>query len=256
MIKKSSGEVTIPIEQTALSAYVASLGAYQPFMGGYLAVPNRTCRGAIVLIQEIFGVTPAMRAIADDYANEGYLVLVPDIYWRIERNINLGNGEDLAQREEAVRYSTQYDETLGTVDLVTAVDWLQKESGLAFRPGVMGFCLGGRLAVRVAAKAKASCMVSMYGVGLAKLQEEIHAISCASQFHFGGNDNHNPMEVIENVRTLVAARNRSDDEFYVYPGAEHAFYNRFRLDRFNPQAHHLAFERVLSFMERHFGAQA
>jgi len=256
MPDQTSGDVAIPVEHSAMGAYVASFGAYFPSMGGYLAVPTTPCRGTIVLIQEIFGVTPAMRAIADDYAKEGYLVLVPDIYWRIERNLNLGNGEDPAQRDAAVRYSTRYDEALGTDDLVAAVDWLHKKSGLSSRPAVMGFCLGGRMAVRVAAKANLSCMVSMYGVGLSKLPDEIRAIACASQFHFGDNDNHNPPAVIEEVRKIVSARNRSDDEFFVYPGAEHAFYNRFRLDRFNPQAHRLATDRVLSFLERSIGEPA
>jgi carboxymethylenebutenolidase len=253
---QTSGDVRIPIEHTPMEVYVGSLGAYEPVMGGYLAVPPREVRGAILLIQEIFGVTPAMRAIADEYAAEGYVVLVPDIYWRLQRNLDLGNGEDPAQRDEAVRYSTRYDEALGTEDLLAAALWLQRQSGVPSAPAVMGFCLGGRLAVRVAAKAQLACMVSMYGVGLAKLPNEIRAIGCAVQFHFGDNDNHNPLPVIEDIRHLVKARKRDDDQFFVYPGAEHAFYNRFRADRFQPEAHTLARQRVLAFLEEHCGGKA
>ena len=94
-------------------------------------------------------------------------------------------------------------------------------------------------------------MVSMYGVGLNKMGQEIATTPCPMQFHFGENDNHNPPNLIDEVRKLVAERQRGDDEFFTYPEAEHAFYNRFRLDRFNQAAHTLAKARVISFLERH-----
>lgn len=246
-----TGDISIPVDQSAAAGYHAALGGYFPAMGGYLAVPPSGCRGSILLIQEIFGVTPAMRAIADDYAHAGFAVLVPDIYWRIERNLNLGNGEDAAQRYIAASYANRYDEDLGTQDLLAAVEWLSATFGKGPSPAVMGFCLGGRMAIRVASKASVSCMVSMYGVGLNKLNKEIASVACPVQFHFGENDNHNPLTLIGEVRALVAQRQRPDDEFFMYPGAEHAFYNRFRLDRFNQSSHDLAKSRVLSFLERH-----
>ena len=253
MSKLESGDVLIPVDQTAMGGHAASLGAPSPGMGAYLAVPSGVSGGSLLLIQEIFGVTPAMRAIANDFAAEGFLVLVPDIYWRIERNIDLGNGEDQAHREEAVRYSNLYDEALGTDDLVSAVKWLQDLPAAPSEPAVIGFCLGGRMAVRVAAMSDLSCMVSMYGVGLPKLAQEIRAIPCATQFHYGDNDNHNPPAVIDEVRRIVDSRQHTGDEFFVYPGAEHAFYNRYRLDRFNPEAHRIARGRVLSFLKSHIG---
>ncbi|WP_011296061.1 dienelactone hydrolase family protein [Cupriavidus necator] len=220
-------------------------------MGGYLAVPATAPSGAIVVIQEIFGVTPAMRAIADDFASQGYIALVPDIYWRLQPNLDLGNGEDAEMRQLAVDYSIRYDEELGTQDLVAAADWLKSFLELTYQPAVLGFCLGGRMAVRVAAAARFSCMVSMYGVGLEKMGDLIHAASCPVQFHFGENDNHNPLTTIDAVRDATRTRGRTSDEFFTYPGAEHAFYNRFRLDRFNEAAHQLARERIARFLAQH-----
>jgi carboxymethylenebutenolidase len=220
-------------------------------MGGYLAVPPGPLHGGVLVVQEIFGVTPAMRAIADDFAAEGYAVLVPDIYWRIEPGLSLGNGEDSEQRQIAVDYASRYDEALGTTDIVAAVEWLTGHLALPSRPAVLGLCLGGRMAVRVAAAANLPCMVSMYGVGLDKLDSEIRSITCPVQFHFGENDNHNPPAAIAAVRGSVSRRKRSEDEFFTYPGAEHAFYNRFRRDRFNQAAHDLARERIVAFLRRH-----
>jgi carboxymethylenebutenolidase len=250
-VNQKPGAVSIPVDRSAMAGYHAALGGYSPAMDAHLAIPAGDCRGSILLIQEIFGVTPAMQAIADDYAASGFAVLVPDIYWRIERNLNLGNGEDAAQRDVAVGYANRYDEELGTQDLLAAADWMGAKFAQGARPAVMGFCLGGRMALRVAAKANISCMVSMYGVGLNKWGKAIATIACPMQFHFGESDNHNPPNVIDEVRNLVTQRHRKDDEFFTYPGAEHAFYNRFRLDRFNEAQHDLARSRVLSFLERH-----
>lgn len=217
-------------------------------MGGYYVTPQERPRGAIVLIQEIFGVTPAMRSIADDYAEAGYAVLVPDIYWRLERDLSLGNGEDPVQRDAAVDYSQRYDEETGIGDLVAAAKWL--ENKLAITPAVLGFCLGGRMAVRLAAATQLSAMVSMYGVGLDKHRSEILDIACPVQLHFGDNDNHNPRDVIDSIENHVSDRGVADDEFFIYPGAEHAFYNRYRSDRFNDGAHRQARERVLQFLAK------
>jgi carboxymethylenebutenolidase len=221
-------------------------------MDAYFTRPAQA-NGSIVLIQEIFGVTPAMRSIADDLAGAGYAVVVPDIYWRLARNLSLGNGEDANERQAAVDYSLRYDEVTGALDLAACANWLQAEQAADQRPIVFGFCLGGRMAVRMAAATPLSGMISMYGVGLNKLGDLIQEIQCPLQFHFGTNDNHNPVEVIEAVSDAVIKRGHEGDEFYTYEGAEHAFYNRFRADRFSPVAHELAKARALRFAARCFG---
>jgi carboxymethylenebutenolidase len=217
-------------------------------MGAYLALPSSKPRSGIVVLQEIFGVTPAMRAIADDFATEGYAALVPDIYWRLQPGLDLGNGEDPAQRDIAVDFSNRLDEATSAKDIAASLDWLAGHLGLQQRPGIIGFCLGGRLAVRTAFHSNVGCMVSMYGVKLEALAADIKQIRCPLQFHFGEHDNHNPMSTIRAIARTVEERCRSDDQFFTYPGAEHAFYNRYRLDRFNEAAHKLARSRVLAFL--------
>ncbi|MFB9127540.1 dienelactone hydrolase family protein [Paraburkholderia dipogonis] len=224
-------------------------------MGAYFSRPGRVPIGGVVLIQEIFGVTPAMRAIADDLSMQGYAVAVPDIYWRLQRGLDLGNGESPVQRQLAVEYAGRFDECVGTSDIVAAVDWLNTTLASNHRPSVFGFCLGGRMAVRVAATTELTGMVSMYGVGLEKMEPEITGIKCPVQFHFGEDDNHNPMSTISSVAAIVDRRRRPGDEFFTYPSAQHAFYNRFRSDRFNPEAHKLAQERVLHFLAKRFSAR-
>ncbi|WFU23218.1 dienelactone hydrolase family protein [Bradyrhizobium sp. CB1717] len=236
-----------------VTSTIAKIKIDNSYMGGYLALPRGAPRGGVVVLQEIFGVTPAMRAIADDFATEGYAALVPDIYWRMQRDLDLGNGEDPAQRQAAVDFSERFDERVGTTDICASLDWLANYLKQSSRPGLVGFCLGGRLAVRAASLTEVACMVSMYGVRLDSLGEEIRKARSPMQFHFGENDNHNPMVTINRIREIVTERAAPNDEFYTYPDAEHAFYNRFRTDRFNEKAHRLARSRVVSFLRQYIG---
>ncbi|KOF14347.1 hypothetical protein AC244_27275 [Ensifer adhaerens] len=89
----------------------------------------------------------------------------------------------------------------------------------------------------------------MYGVKVEKLKNEIEKITCPAQLHYGDNDNHDPIDAIGAVRGWLVGRARHGDEFYTYPEAEHAFYNRFRTDRFNEPAHQLAGAGVLRFLD-------
>src|SRR5438067_313597 len=119
-MQRKSTDVLIRMGRPATHGHSA-LTSDATTMGAYLASPQRTVRGGLIVIQEIFGVTPAMRAIADEFAAEGYAVLVPDIYWRLRRNLDLGNGEDPRERQLAVDYASRYDEVLGTDDIIVAM---------------------------------------------------------------------------------------------------------------------------------------
>src|SRR5688572_33331759 len=94
-------------------------------MDGYLVFPQRKVRGALVVVQEIFGVNAALREIADDLAAEGFICLVPDIFWRLERRVELGNGEEGPLRAKALELMRRYDIETGVADLAAAADWLR-----------------------------------------------------------------------------------------------------------------------------------
>jgi carboxymethylenebutenolidase len=218
-------------------------------MGAYLSRPAHP-RAALVVIQEIFGVNAAMRAIADDFAAEGFAALVPDIFWRLERRVELGNGEDEPKRKIAIDLMNRFDVARGVSDLSAAADWLRAQNLGGGRVGVVGFCLGGRLAALVASRGRIDAAAAFYGVGLERNLDDVAAIAAPVQFHFGAEDNQIPPATIEKVRDALAGGRAPRREVFVYPGAQHAFYNSHRKDRFHPAARDLARERTLDHFRR------
>ena len=118
--------------------------------GAYLALPTSGRGPGLVIAQEIFGVNKTMRDIADDYAEEGYVVLVPDLFWRQEPGIELGHSAEDMQR--AFGYYGGFDEAKGVEDLQSTLDALRAMPQFKGKAGVLGFCLGGKLAYLAAAR--------------------------------------------------------------------------------------------------------
>lgn len=186
---------------------------------GYLAVPASGSGPGIVLLQEIFGVNASMRAVADYYAEEGYVVLAPDLFWRFEPGIELGYGE--ADFARAFGYYQRFDANLAIKDTADALKVLRARPECKGKVGALGFCLGGKLAYLTAARTDIDCAVSYYGVGIDADIGEAKAIKCPMVFHFAELDKFANAEAREIIKVGFAGRN--DVEFYLYPGCDHAF---------------------------------
>src|SRR3954451_1687472 len=113
-------------------------------MTGYLALPASGSGPGVVLLQEIFGVNAHMRDVADLYADEGYVVLAPDLFHAMEQRVELGyDGADL---EKAFGFYQRYDPEKAVPDIVAAISALRARSECTGKIGAIGFCLGGNLA--------------------------------------------------------------------------------------------------------------
>ena len=133
-------------------------------MTGYLAVPASGSGPGMVLLQEIFGVNAHMRDVADLYAEEGYVVLAPDMFHAMEQRVELGyDGADL---EKALGFYQRFDMDQAVRDIVTSVSTLRGRPECTGKVGAIGFCLGGKLAWLAAARAGVDAAVSYYGVGI------------------------------------------------------------------------------------------
>jgi len=218
---------------------------------GYLAMPNSGKGPGLMILQEIFGVNEAMRATADYFAEEGYVVLVPDMFWRLEPRVELDYNE--TDRGKAFGYYEKFDFAKAVEDMTAAVDHLksmaevkgQGKSG-ATQVGALGYCLGGALAYQAAAHAGVDCAAAYYGVAIEKQLDVADKITCPVMFHFGGADDHVPMEAVEQVKAKFDGR----DEILVnvYEGAPHAFANRFRSDTYNKSAAGMAHSRTIAML--------
>jgi carboxymethylenebutenolidase len=208
----------------------------------WLAAPAGKPRGAVVVIQEIFGVNAHIRAVADSYAAEGYVAIAPAVFDRIRRGIELGYNADTMKEGFGYVQQLQRDKTL--LDLAASIA-VVKHAG---RVGVVGFCWGGRMAYVTACELPVACGVAYYGGGIA--QELGKTPKCPMLYHFGGKDSHIPASDVEKLR---AADTRGT--FYIYPDADHGFNCDMRAS-FNAPAAQLARQRTLAFLAQQLRGEA
>ncbi len=207
---------------------------------GYVAMPDGRPRAGLVVIQEIFGVNGHIREVADGYASEGYAVVAPQIFDRVEPDVELGYTEaDMGRGIDLAFQKLQMQNTLA--DLQAAVH-LASQHGKA---GVVGYCFGGLLTWLAACEldgvAAASCY---YGGGIAGEAERTP--NCPVIMHFGELDAHIPMADVEKVRDA-----QPDVPVHVY-NADHGF-NCDHRGSYDAASAKLARERTLAFFADNLG---
>jgi carboxymethylenebutenolidase len=218
-----------------------------PFRG-YLTVPEKGSGPGLVLLQEIFGVNATMRAAADLFAEEGYVCLVPDLFWRLQPGIELGYGPDDFQK--ALGYYQRFDVDQGIADIGLAILALKGRSECSGKVGTLGFCLGGLLAYLTAARLPVEAAVGFYGVGIENYLGEAGKVRCPLVLHFGGKDEHVPPAAVEKIK--AAFTGRDNVEIYVYPDAGHGFYMQGRPSYHKPSAW-LAHSPTIGVLRRTMG---
>jgi carboxymethylenebutenolidase len=216
--------------------------------GAYLAVPKSGSGPGLVIAQEIFGVNKTMRDIADDYAEEGYVVLVPDLFWRQEPGIELGHSD--ADMQRAFGYYGGFDEAKGVEDIQSTLDTLRAMPQFKGKAGVLGFCLGGKLAYLAATRTDADVAVAYYGVGIEKALGEIDKAKVRLVMHVAELDKFCPPEA--QAQIVAAAKGRANVELYTYPGQDHAFARKGG-DHYDKASALMAQQRSLTALKREIG---
>lgn len=186
---------------------------------GYLALPEGGSGPGIVVAQEIFGVNRVMRQVADRFAEEGYVVLVPDLFWRIEPDIDLGYSEEEWQR--AFELFQTFDVDQGVEDMGAALDALAALPECTDGPAVLGYCLGGKLSYLTACRHSPKAAVAYYGVGIEESLDESAGIECPTVLHVAGQDKFVPPEAVAAIEGQFA--DHPQVNVFVYPGVDHAF---------------------------------
>ncbi|HEV8312853.1 MAG TPA: dienelactone hydrolase family protein [Burkholderiaceae bacterium] len=219
--------------------------AAEPF-DAYLALPPAGSGPGLVLFQEIFGVNAHIRAVAEQYALAGFVVLAPDVFWRQQRRVELGyEGEDM---QRALAFTKGMDREALLRDIGSSVTALRARPEVgSHKVGAIGYCMGGRLAYLAAATTDIDAAVPYYGGGIHDNLERAASIRCPVQFHYAGIDNNIPPEAVEKVRAAMAGKAA---EFHVYPGAHHGFNCWARASYHAPSAA-LAHGRALQFLAQH-----
>jgi carboxymethylenebutenolidase len=201
----------------------------------------------VLLIQEIFGVSDYIRAVAEDLAGLGYVVAAPDLFWRIKP------GHDAAHDErglaESLELGSRFDAERGVADAAAAFAHLAGLPEVRDGLGVIGFCLGGTIAYFLAARIRADAVVSFYGSAVPGSLEVLAEISAPVQFHFGGRDPYIARDQVARVEESV--RGIANAEIHVEDEAGHAFHNRKAPMFYQPEPAARAWHRTEEFLARH-----
>ncbi len=176
--------------------------------------------GAVMMIQEIFGVNAAMRSACDWVADMGFIAVAPDLFWRIEPGVDLAEGSD-ADWNRAVALMNAFDQAKGVEDLGATLVAARAIAGSNGRAGTMGFCLGGRLATLMALHSDADCNVSYYGVGLEFVLRGEVRIANPLLLHIAAKDRFVPPR--SQAKILAALQDHPQASAHTYPGVDHAF---------------------------------
>jgi carboxymethylenebutenolidase len=186
----------------------------------YVVQPKEKPVGAVVLIQEIFGVNQSMKDTAAEVAGLGFIAVVPDLFWRIERNVDLTDKSE-AEWQKAFALMQKFDQAKGVDDLKATLAAARKLPGCNGRAGTMGYCLGGRLAFMMAEQSDADVNISYYGVGLDGLLADLGRVTKPLIVHIADKDEYFPAAA--RAKVVQAAKGHKQISTYVYPNADHAF---------------------------------
>ena len=209
--------------------------------GGYRADPAGAPKGAIVVIQEIFGVNRHIRSICDRLAELGYVAVAPALFDRHQRDFESGYSPEEVQRARVFLGEVDWDAMLRDVE--AAADSVRSAGPV----GVVGFCMGGSLAFLAAARLDGiDAAVGYYGGKIAAFADEVPR--CPTQLHFGAEDQGIPLSDVEVVKAK-----RPDCEIHVYEGAGHGFHCDER-GSYHPEAAAKAWPRTMTWFERHLGS--
>lgn len=216
----------------------------------YCAVPAGGPGPGVLLFQEIFGINDNMRAIAGRLADAGYVVLVPDMFWRIERRFERNDEAGMA---DAFAVAQKFDLETAVSDIQSAHAHLLGLAECTGKVGAVGFCLGGTLAFAAAANSRAGgrgidAAVCYYGSAINGILDQAAGVECPVQFHYGTRDPYIPAENVEQVEKAMAGK--PGVEFHRYD-AGHAFSNWDAPSMYDEEAAGAAWPRTLDFLARH-----
>jgi len=205
----------------------------------YFAESSGPARGAIILVQEIFGVNSHIRSVADDYASQGFHVVAPALFDRVQRSLELGyNPTDTAQGMKAAR---QIGMDAALLDVAASISHARAKWS-KLKVGVLGYCYGGSLAWLATTRLDPAAAVCYYGGQIAATASEMPR--CPVMMHFGAKDPHIGPAEIEKIKAA-----HPEMPLFLYD-AGHGFNCDQRKD-FRPESARLARQRTLEFFNRY-----
>jgi carboxymethylenebutenolidase len=186
----------------------------------YLARPGGEPKAAIIVIQEIFGVNPGIRRKVDLWAEQGYLAAAPDMFWRFAPGYDV-DPDIPEQMKDAFEVRTRFDPDKGIEDVEATIRTLRAMLPDGGKVGVVGYCMGGRVAYLTATRTDIDASVGYYGAGIDAALGEAHAIARPLLLHFAGDDHFIPDEARAKIGAALEPNRHAT--IHTYPNVDHGF---------------------------------
>jgi carboxymethylenebutenolidase len=209
---------------------------------GYLATPAGGTGPGVVVIQEWWGLVGHISDIADRFAQEGFVALAPDLY----------HGESAEEPDDAGKLMMALEVDTVAKDLRGAIDYLLSEGGATGSTvGVVGFCMGGQLALYAATVSpdKVGAVVDFYGIH-PSVQPDFDKLKAPVMGNFAEKDEYAPPAAVQALEAQIKQRGVETD-FKIYPNTDHAFFNDENTEGHDPAASQDAWQRTLAWFKRH-----
>ncbi len=244
MVESLETEEALSGKGEMMTVTAADGGTFQ----AYIAKPETGSGPGLVLLQEIFGINDYMQSMADYFAEEGYVAIVPDLFWRMEPGVNLGYEEEDMQKAFGFYQNFDVDQAIKDVqDTINTARGLDEVKG---KVGAIGYCLGGLLAYLTAARTDVDVSVGYYAVGVEKYLDEADRIKCPLTLHFAEEDKFCPADARESI--IKALEGQPDTALFTYAGQDHAFATPGR-DHYDKPSTMMAYSRTLATLRKVLG---
>jgi carboxymethylenebutenolidase len=214
--------------------------------GAYVARPGVEPAPVVIVLQEIFGVNADIREMCDELAEQGFIAIAPDLFWRTRPGLDLNSWSE-AEWAEALAIYKSYDLNKGIGDVRVAIEAARTIDGSSGKVGVMGFCLGGLMSFLTAARSKVDAAVEYYGGETENYLSEASVVKTPLLMHLGEEDEY--ISKVAQKKIKAAFSGILNVEIYSYVGCSHAF-ARHTGAHYDAAAAGLAHERTLVFFSK------
>jgi carboxymethylenebutenolidase len=193
----------------------------------YVAKPSHLPAPAVVVIQEIFGVNEGIREKCDWLAENGFIAIAPDLFWRLEPGVQLTD-KTQAEWDKAFYLMNRFDIDRGISDIQTTINYMRQDNNCTGRVACLGYCLGGKVAYLTACKTDIDASVGYYGVGIENLLDESVNIKNPLMLHIAGEDKFVPRKAqdkiidgLKDIHHIITHRHENVDHAFTRKGGDH-----------------------------------
>jgi carboxymethylenebutenolidase len=215
--------------------------------GAYIARPKALPAPAVVVLHEVFGVNADIRKTCDELADQGFIAVAPDLFWRQEPGVDLSVTSE-PDWQHGLRLYESYDRDAGAKDVRDTATVIAKLPGCIGRVAVLGYCLGGLMTFLTAARYGVDGAVVYHGGDTEKYLGEVNGLDSPLLMHLAEEDEFISKPAQAEIKTALASKPNAT--VYSYPGQHHAF-ARHHGTHYDAAAAALANRRTSEFLHQH-----